>query len=123
MQASDAIVFLLDCDNTLLDNDRVQDDLRLLLERDFGKAGCDRYWQIFEDLRARLGYADYLQALQHLRMRLGTLPPVAMITADGSSELKQRARELGYPLLHKPVRPAALRALLGALLRKQASSG
>jgi signal transduction histidine kinase len=66
---------------------------------------------------------DGLQALQHLRMRLGTLPPVAMITADGSSELKQRARELGYPLLHKPVRPAALRALLGALLRKQASSG
>jgi Na+/proline symporter/signal transduction histidine kinase len=66
---------------------------------------------------------DGLQALQHLRMRLGTLPPVAMITADGSSELKQRARELGYPLLHKPVRPAALRALLGALLRRQASNG
>ncbi|MGA0588656.1 NahK/ErcS family hybrid sensor histidine kinase/response regulator [Dyella sp. KRB-257] len=65
---------------------------------------------------------DGLQALQHLRMRLGKLPPVAMITADGSSELKQRARELGYPLLHKPVRPAVLRALLGALLRKHASN-
>ncbi len=66
---------------------------------------------------------DGLQALNQLRMRLGSLPPVAMITADGSSELKQRARELGYPLLHKPVRPAALRALLGALVRRQASTG
>jgi Na+/proline symporter/signal transduction histidine kinase len=62
---------------------------------------------------------DGLQALERLRVQLGALPPVAMITADGSSELKQRARALGYPLLHKPVRPAALRALLTSLLRRQ----
>jgi Na+/proline symporter/signal transduction histidine kinase/ActR/RegA family two-component response regulator len=64
---------------------------------------------------------DGLQALQQLHDASGRLPPTAMITADGSSELKQRARALGYPLLHKPVRPAALRALLTALLRKQTS--
>ncbi len=62
---------------------------------------------------------DGLQALQQLRDALGELPPVAMITADGSSELKQRARASGYPVLHKPVRPAALRALLTALARRQ----
>ncbi|WP_430391989.1 PAS domain-containing hybrid sensor histidine kinase/response regulator [Dyella sp. 20L07] len=62
---------------------------------------------------------DGLQALQALKGVAGDLPPVAMITADGSSELKQRARALGYPLLHKPVRPAALRALLSALVRRQ----
>lgn len=62
---------------------------------------------------------DGLQALQQLRTVTDELPPVAMITADGSSELKQRARALGYPLLHKPVRPAALRALLSALVRRQ----
>jgi len=62
---------------------------------------------------------DGLQALQQLRHDCPNLPPAAMITADGSSELKQRARALGYPVLHKPVRPAALRALLTALLRKQ----
>jgi len=45
-----------------------------------------------------------------------------MITADGSSELKQRARVLGYPILHKPVRPAALRALLSALVRRQTTA-
>lgn len=60
---------------------------------------------------------DGIEALQQLRGEFPTLPPVVMITADGSSELKQRARLLGYPLLHKPVRPAALRSLLTALLR------
>jgi FMN phosphatase YigB (HAD superfamily) len=67
----DRVVFLLDCDNTLLDNDRVQDDLRSHLEREFGAASSDRYWAIFEALRAELGYADYLGALQ--RYRLGDM--------------------------------------------------
>jgi len=68
MNRRDEIVFLLDCDNTLLDNDRVQDDLRSHLEREFGVASRDRYWTIFEALRAELGYADYLGALQRYRL-------------------------------------------------------
>ena len=68
MTAPDDVVFLLDCDNTLLDNDRVQDDLRDHLEREFGAASRDRYWAIFEALRAELGYADYLGALQRYRL-------------------------------------------------------
>ena len=71
MKPRDDVVFLLDCDNTLLDNDRVQDDLRGHLEREFGVASRDRYWAIFEALRAELGYADYLGALQ--RYRLGDM--------------------------------------------------
>jgi len=71
MSAPDEVVFLLDCDNTLLDNDRVQDDLRAHLEREFGPENRDRYWRIFEDLRTELGYADYLGALQ--RYRLGAM--------------------------------------------------
>jgi FMN phosphatase YigB (HAD superfamily) len=63
------IVFLLDCDNTLLDNDRVQDDLRDHLAREFGSECRDRYWAIFEERRAELGYADYLGALQVYRVR------------------------------------------------------
>ncbi|WP_049621292.1 hybrid sensor histidine kinase/response regulator [Frateuria defendens] len=65
---------------------------------------------------------DGLRAIEQLRQARGELPPVAMITADGSSELKLRARALGYPLLHKPVRPAALRALLSSLRRKGKSA-
>jgi FMN phosphatase YigB (HAD superfamily) len=67
MNAKADVVFLLDCDNTLLDNDRVIDDLRAHLARAFGPASRDRYWQIFEALRAELGYADYLGALQRYR--------------------------------------------------------
>jgi FMN phosphatase YigB (HAD superfamily) len=60
-------VFLFDVDNTLLDNDAVIDDLRRHLVEAFGP-DCDRrYWEIFEQLRTELGYADYLGALQRYR--------------------------------------------------------
>jgi FMN phosphatase YigB (HAD superfamily) len=62
------VVFLFDVDNTLLDNDRVQDDLRNHLEREFGAESRDRYWAIFEELRAEFGYSDYLGALQRYRL-------------------------------------------------------
>ena len=45
------IVFLVDVDNTLLDNDRIQSDLKRHLEREFGAASRDRYWAILEQLR------------------------------------------------------------------------
>ena len=61
------VVFLLDVDNTLLDNDRIVADLRRHLESEFGTASSDRYWSIFEGLRTELGYADYLGALQRYR--------------------------------------------------------
>ena len=61
------VVFLLDVDNTLLDNDRIIADLRLHLATEFGAASSDRFWTIFEALRDELGYADYLGALQRYR--------------------------------------------------------
>jgi hypothetical protein len=64
----DPIVFLIDVDNTLLDNDRIQADLKLHLERVFGAACRDRYWTILEQLFAELGYRDYLGALQRYRV-------------------------------------------------------
>ena len=67
MTGPDDVVFLVDCDNTLLDNDQVQQDLRDHLAREFGTASRDRYWAILEDLRRELGYADYLGALQRYR--------------------------------------------------------
>ena len=60
-------VFLFDVDNTLLDNDAVQEDLSNHLESEFGRPARERYWSIFETLRAELGYADYLGALQRYR--------------------------------------------------------
>src|SRR4030088_3593413 len=63
-----AVVFLVDVDNTLLDNDRVSADLRRHLERKLGRESQERYWAIFEQLRSELGYADYLGALQRYRV-------------------------------------------------------
>ena len=68
MTSPNEVVFLFDVDNTLLDNDCVQDDLRNHLEREFGAESRDRYWAIFEELRAELGYTDYLGALQRYRL-------------------------------------------------------
>jgi FMN phosphatase YigB (HAD superfamily) len=62
------VVFLVDVDNTLLDNDRIQEDLRRHLEREFGAASRERYWAILEALFVELGYRDYLGALQRYRV-------------------------------------------------------
>jgi FMN phosphatase YigB (HAD superfamily) len=68
MATPQPIVFLVDVDNTLLDNDRIQADLRRHLEREFGAACRDRYWAILEQLFVDLGYRDYLGALQRYRV-------------------------------------------------------
>ena len=68
MITPDQTVFLVDVDNTLLDNDRIQADLKRHLEREFGEACRDRYWAILEQLFSELGYRDYLGALQRFRV-------------------------------------------------------
>jgi len=60
-------VFLFDVDNTLLNNDRVIADLEKYLAAEVGARGARDYWRFFEELRAELGYADYLGALQRYR--------------------------------------------------------
>ena len=63
------VVFLFDVDNTLLDNDRVSADLERYLAKEVGDGRQAQYWKIFEELRAELGYADYLGALQRYRVK------------------------------------------------------
>jgi FMN phosphatase YigB (HAD superfamily) len=63
-----AVVFLFDVDNTLLDNDAVQADLKDHLEKAYGAHARDRYWDILEGLRSELGYVDYLGALERFRV-------------------------------------------------------
>jgi hypothetical protein len=74
-------VFLFDVDNTLLDNDRVQADLRAHLTQAHGEAASRRYWELFEELRAELGYADYLGALQRYRLEALHDPRVLRIAS------------------------------------------
>ena len=68
MTSPNSVVFLVDVDNTLLDNDRIQDDIKRHLDREFGVVACERYWTILEQLFTELGYRDYLGALQRYRV-------------------------------------------------------
>lgn len=68
MASRSPVAFLVDVDNTLIDNDRVAEDLRRHLEQELGHERQQRYWMIFEQLRSELGYADYLGALQRYRV-------------------------------------------------------
>jgi FMN phosphatase YigB (HAD superfamily) len=93
-------VFLFDVDNTLLDNDAVQSQFGDHLQREFGAARRQRYWEIFEELRSGLGYADYLGALQRLRLE----------NPDEQGLLRAAGFLLEYPFAAR-LYPGALAAL------------
>lgn len=80
METSQDVVFLFDVDNTLLNNDQIERDLRRHLEAEFGPESRDRYFAIFEELRNELGYADYLGALQRYRLASTCDPHVLMMS-------------------------------------------
>src|SRR6476620_11654241 len=75
-----SLVFLFDVDNTLLDNDRVTADLKRYLEQRVGPERQQRYWDIFEQLRTELGYADYLGALQRYRVEYPRDPSLLTVS-------------------------------------------
>ena len=98
------VVFLIDVDNTLLDNDRIVADLREHLVREFGASSADRYWVEFETLRSELGYADYLGALQRYRADIEASGPGAHRLLSMSSFL------VDYPFAER-LYPHALEVL------------
>jgi FMN phosphatase YigB (HAD superfamily) len=78
---ADDVVFLLDVDNTLLDNDRVAADLKAYLDHEFGRQCGDLYWTILDQLRNELGYTDYLGALQRYRLATAYDPRVLKVSS------------------------------------------
>ena len=104
LAAPSDVVFLLDVDNTLLDNDRVIADLREHLNAEFGASSAQHYWTIFEALRGELGYADYLGALQRYRLD-------AELALDGDPRLLTMSGFLvDYPFADR-LYPGALDAI------------
>jgi hypothetical protein len=105
------LVFLFDVDNTLLDNDAVQADLRAHLLQEFGEAVERRYWEIFEELRSELGYADYLGALERYRIEDLHEPRLLKMSSwlvdypfvdrlyPHALDVVQRCREWGRPVV------------------------
>jgi FMN phosphatase YigB (HAD superfamily) len=104
-----ATVFLLDVDNTLLDNDRFAADLGDRVEKSFGAAQRARYWDIFAQRRTTLGLADYLGSLQEFRAGLDDDPqlldmsqylleyPFASRLFPHALEAIAHLRTLGFP--------------------------
>jgi FMN phosphatase YigB (HAD superfamily) len=75
------IIFLFDVDNTLMDNDRIQEHLRDHLAENYGAATRDRYWEILLQLMDELGYADYLGALERYRVEALHRPEVLRMSS------------------------------------------
>lgn len=80
MTPSSDLVFLLDVDDTLLDNDRFAEDLGARIAADFGVAQRKRYWDIFARLREQRGLADYLASLQEFRVGLDDDPKLLQMS-------------------------------------------
>jgi FMN phosphatase YigB (HAD superfamily) len=105
------VVFLLDVDNTLLDNDRIVADLKAALTGAVGPERQQHYWTIFETVRTELGYADYLGTLQRLRLEDPRDPGLLTISSfllnypfadrlfPGALELIGRLDEVGQAVI------------------------
>jgi FMN phosphatase YigB (HAD superfamily) len=104
-------VYLFDVDNTLLDHDRVTADLKKHLDSTVGATQAMRYWELFETIRAELGYADYLGALQRYRAEFPSDPhlltvshflihyPFANRLFPGSLDAVEHVQQWGQPVI------------------------
>ena len=111
MKKTVPIVFLVDVDDTLLENDRIQSDLKHHIEREFGARCRDQFWAIQEELFNLLGYRDYLGALQRFRVEHPYEPhlvtaanflvdyPFANRLYPGALDVLQRFREWGQTVI------------------------
>lgn len=75
------VVYLLDVDNTLLDNDRFSAALDARLTLGLGESGRLRYRELYETIRDRRGYADYLEPLQCMRQPFEADPRILALSS------------------------------------------
>jgi len=111
MATDNGLVFLFDVDNTLLNNDRVTSDLKRHLQEQVGLERQQCYWDIFEQLRSELGYADYLGALQRYRLQYPRDPglltvshfminyPFAIRLYPDSLDVVEHVKQWGKPVV------------------------
>jgi len=111
MATDNGLVFLFDVDNTLLNNDRVTSDLKRHLQEQVGPERQQCYWDIFEQLRSELGYADYLGALQRYRLQYPRDPglltvshfminyPFAIRLYPDSLDVVEHVKQWGKPVV------------------------
>lgn len=91
MTDAQPVTFLVDVDDTLLDNDRIRADVQAYLVEAFGEELAERYWTIQERRFVELGFRDYLGAVQEWWEGEGGDPRLL----DASGYL------LGYPFVDR----------------------
>ena len=99
-----SLVFLLDVDNTLLDNDAIKEDWAKQLQAMVGPALARRFWEIYEQVRREREVVDIPLALSRLREEV----PIT----EMDEQTYQRVRTLfeDYPF-YKKVYPDAIKTL------------
>ena len=105
------LAFLVDVDNTLLDNDAVKADLALRLEQLMGPEHAASFWTVYEDVRRAYDFVDLPRTLGQFRnhhpdalgfpqvadLVLGY--PYAQALYSGALEAVGRLRELGQVVI------------------------
>jgi signal transduction histidine kinase/CheY-like chemotaxis protein len=91
-------------------------------------SGAEMHWYVLtaRERPPQMIICDYrlskeetgVQVLNHLRNTFAVDIPAILVSADTSADLMHEAQASGYPLLHKPLRPAKLRALTLHLLAR-----
>ena len=99
-----AVVFLLDLDNTLIDNDAVREQLNEGTRRLLGAELADRFWKIYEEVRDECDYVDFLEALDRFH-RVANDPP------EQQRELDRLILDFPYPEVRYPATLDVLAAL------------
>jgi FMN phosphatase YigB (HAD superfamily) len=68
------LVFLIDVDNTLLDNDRVKHDMQTAVADLVGTDRASRFWAIYEEVRGEAGVVDFPETLRRFRRMFPSEP-------------------------------------------------
>ena len=61
------LVFLIDLDNTILDNDGVKQDIEAKMLEILGERLAERFWHYYEAVRKDLDYIDFFETMMRLR--------------------------------------------------------
>src|ERR1700755_2165128 len=87
MITPETTLFLVDVDNTLVDNDHIQADLKRHLEREFGAACRGRFWASLQGLFAELGDPRLFRRIAAFprRAAAGNSPAVDVFLSCGLS--------------------------------------
>ncbi|GAB4336282.1 MAG: hypothetical protein Kow0010_24090 [Dehalococcoidia bacterium] len=105
------LVFLMDVDNTLLDTDRVRELLADAMRREVGHPLAERFWEIYEDVRAELDHVSFPETIERLARETDDLPALGQLSDllyqfpfgeclfPGAIDALSHASKLGLPVI------------------------